>query len=258
MHTIRASVFTLILGMVCLSFSSYAQEAPKRFKFGLMVAPTLNWLSSSNDGFESRGFTPNLNYGLFADIAFKGHSRYFFSTGMTLVSNGGRAHYFGVSEVNDEQYESSNEVEVRNRYLEVPLGFKLRSEEIGYSVFSGWFGFGTGFRVRSLQDRETVIFTESGEKRESVTDEDISDQINPVRLSLLLGLEWERKISGDTYFTFGFTLNNGLTNIYNGNSYARGENGQLDWETVNADGSANGPKLKATSSTLALHLGVYF
>jgi len=245
----------LIVLMFCAT--SYSQKG-SRFKFGLNVSPSLNWFNIKTTGIDSRGTIANLNYGLSTDFALKGSDRYFFSTGVQLVSNGGRVGYTSVAIDNNIQYSSQVESKIVARYVEIPISLKLRTHELGYSIFAGMFGFGTGFRVNAFEEKRVSYTSANGSLVENTETGNIQEKINPVRFSVIIGGEWERKITKDTYFTFGLTFNSGLSNVFNSNTYTLGPNGNLDWSSVNADGSANGSKLKGASKTVALHVGIYF
>ncbi|MBD79273.1 MAG: hypothetical protein CL840_10160 [Crocinitomicaceae bacterium] len=249
--------FLVILLFLGIGSGTQAQEF-NRFKFGLTVSPSVNWFTIKTSGIDSRGSSINMNYGLSTDFALKGSNRYYFSTGVQLLSNGGKIYYTGVEEVNDILYVSQNEADITTRYLEVPIALKLRSNEIGYSVFAGMFGFGTGFRINGFQERNTTYTSSTGTKESIAVRENIQEKINPVRFSMVIGLEWERKITKDTYFTFGFTFNNGLSNVFNTNTHSIDENGNLDWSSTNPDGSPKGTALKGSSKSLAFQFGIYF
>lgn len=252
---LRCAIIIFFIGILVANIFSQEKE---QFKFGLAVAPSINWLNVKTDGVTSQGATLNLNYGLITDFAIKGSDKYFISSGIKMLSNGGKLNYTGVVEQNDLFYQASHEVNTTMRYVEIPLGLKLRSNEVGYSIFAGWFGFGTGFRVNAFQERNTTWTDGTSSYSEHIKKESIEDMINPVRFSMMIGFEWERKITKDTYFTFGFTLNNGLSNVFKGNTYQLDESRNLDFSSVNADGSPNGDRLKATNKTVSLHAGIYF
>ena len=249
--------FLIILILLSSVGFANAQEF-NRFKFGITVSPSANWLSIKSQGTGSGGSAVNMNYGLSTDFALKGSDRYYFSTGVTILSNGGKINYTAVEVENEVLFESHNESKITTRYVEIPIALKLRTHEIGYSVFAGKFGFGTGFRINGFEERTTSFYSTNSIYNEKTERRNIQEKIKPVRFAMIVGVEWERKITKDTYFTFGFTFNNGLSNIFNLNTYNLNESGNLDWDSVNGDGRASGPSLKGTSKTIAFQFGIYF
>lgn len=250
--------FFIVGILLCSTLFASAQEE-HRFKFGLHVGPSVTWLSFKTNDYNRKGTALKMNFGLFTDFAFKGSNRYYFSTGINMISTGGEFSYIGVENDNGLLYQSSNDVDLTTQYIEIPLAIKMRSNEIGYSIFSGYFGFGTGFRINAFQDIKTEFTDGSGTDR--VIEEkrlNSESDINPVRFALMVGLEWERKITKDTYFTVGLNLNYGLSNIYKTNAYEIDSNDNIDWNMVDASGASTGNKLKGTNRGVSLHVGVYF
>jgi hypothetical protein len=87
---------------------------------------------------------------------------------------------------------------------------------------------------------------------------DMSDKLSAIVLSFDIGIEWERKISGNTYFTFGFQFNNGITNLLNMRGYAQNTGGITDMSLVLPNGEGQGTQLKANPRSLSLNFGIYF
>ncbi|MGB0404398.1 MAG: porin family protein [Salibacteraceae bacterium] len=248
------------IGVILLlsTLFSTAQEE-HRFKFGLHVGPSVTWLSFKTDDIQRNGTAVKMNFGLFTDFALKGSNRYFFSTGINMITNGGEFSYVGVENDNGLLYQSSNEVDLTTQYIEIPIALKMRSHEIGYSIFAGYFGFGTGFRINAFQDIKSD-YTDGSGKNKIIEEKKINveSDINPVRFALVAGLEWERKITKETYFTVGMNLNYGLSNIYQTKAYELDANDNIDWSKVDANGNSVGNKLKGTNRGVSLHVGVYF
>ena len=248
-----------IVAILLLSTTLSNAQDEHRFKFGLHVGPSVTWLSFKSSDYNRIGTTVKMNFGLFTDFALKGSDRYFFSTGINMISSGGEYSYIGVENDNGLLYQSSNDVDLTTQYIEVPIALKMRTHEIGYSFFAGYFGFGTGFRINSFQDIETNFTDGTGKNR--IIEENkvnVESDINPVRFALVAGIEWERKITKETFFTVGLNLNYGLSNIYQTKAYELDANDNIDWSKIDAEGNSVGSKLKGTNRGVSLHFGVYF
>lgn len=251
--------YALLLTLFIAVVNSLNGQEANKFKFGLFAAPSINWLNVKSNSVDSRGTTLNVNYGLFADFALNGNQRYFVSSGLQVTSLGGRYFYKGAFADNGSVYASNNEVELVTRYIEVPLAIKMRSNEIGYSIIGGYAGIGTGFRVNGYQNRTVTYTGATGEVSKDFNKENVQDDLNPMRFALIFGIELERKITKNTYFTMGATFNNGLSNIFNSKVYELNDGGSTDLKQVDSDGKSTGSEvLKASNKAVALHFGIYF
>jgi hypothetical protein len=247
-------MFVLFLGLKSLG----QEESSRRFKFGLFVAPSLTWTSFKTENIDGRGVVPQINYGLFTDFAIKGSQRYFVSTGLHLNSFGGRYAHSSVESINGTLYQAETEVVSTTRYLEMPLLIKMRSNELGYSILGGYAGFGTGFRLAAHQNRNTSVSQPGVSKQIEQEKENVEDKLNPMRFAFVAGIELERKITKETYFTIGLTFNKGLSNVFSTAAYETDEKGNIDFTKVKANGEANGDRLKARHNSVLLHFGIYF
>lgn len=234
-----------------------AQEGNK-LKFGLYAAPAINWFKTTSDGIEPDGSALKFNYGLATDFALSGNQNYFFATGVQIYTSGGKLSLPGAESYQGNVVKTLDQASMSSLYLDVPLTIKMRSDEIGYSKIAGWFGFQPGLRMNSSKSGTKTYYTANGAIEENYSKADANHMINGMRFSLVVGFDWERQITGNTYFVVGAFFNNGLTNELNGQGYVLDSNGETDLGANYTDGSPKGADLKGNSKSIGLRLGIFF
>lgn len=257
--TQHKSVAKVVLAgfFILQSFNGIAQT--QKFKFGIAAGPSFNWLNIKTNGLEQQKNDIALNYGLYADFKLEGNEKYFISSGLMMQNYDFRLGYNGAV-LNADGVKTASLVEnsVSINYLEVPIGLKMRSDEIGYSHLAGWFGFGAGFRINSSQEL-LEYWNETGTEQSQKSEEaDAKSITKGSKLNLKVGGEWERKITGETFFVLGITYENGLTNILKGASYEVDAKGNTDLTQISNSLERTGEDYKALPRSIVLHLGVYF
>lgn len=205
-----------------------AQAQDKSVRFGIKVAPNFGWINPDTKELKNDGARFGYTFGLMGDFMIGANQNYAFATGLFLNNVGGKSTY-----PSDKQ----NLIrESKYQYIELPLTLKLKTNEIGYMTYYGQIGFGTAFNIRAKSDFDT--FNERGEIVR-VTDEDIMDNTQLFKASLIVGAGLEFNFSGNTSAMIGVTYNNGFTNI-------------------NKDIKVGDKELKAKQNYLELSLGVFF
>lgn len=257
---------TIILFSAFLTLSVSAQEDGdfKKFKFGFKVDPNLSWMSPKSDDLTNDGLLFRASYGLNADIMFS--SNYAFGTGLTVMGNGGYLSYLDTEtrDNDDTEYIVLRKRKYKLKYVEVPLTIKLRTDEIGYATYWGQFGLGLGFSTNAKGEDEIKFISSrlAGEPNWNVSDKqdvvdeniDISDDIAPVRASLIVGAGVDYSLSGNTSLMFGLTYNNGFTNVLKERAIRQDDNGQPVFE----QGDVKDFDMKSISNHFMLTMGILF
>lgn len=205
-----------------------AQAQDKSVRFGIKVAPNFGWINPDTKELKNDGARFGYTFGLMGDFMIGANQNYAFATGLFLNNVGVKSTY-----PSDKQ---NLITESKYQYIELPLTLKLKTNEIGYMTYYGQIGFGTAFNIRAKSDFDT--FNERGEIVR-VTDEDIMDNTQLFKASLIVGAGLEFNFSGNTSAMIGVTYNNGFTNI-------------------NKDIKVGDKELKAKQNYLELSLGVFF
>lgn len=202
--------------MMCFTGNTWSQNE-KKLDFAFTVSPGMTWMNAGNTGYEGKGVNSNIDYGILVDFRLFGEENYNFSTGVK-VNN------IGASLVSPTYYiNTSNTVipakrdsKYRLNYIDIPLTLRLKTNEIGYNTFYGLFGCEVGFNINAkekyIDSYETTVMAQK--------EHDISNSVNLIRASLVVGFGLERSISGDTRYRVGISYHNGLTNILKNDAYA--------------------------------------
>ena len=239
-----------------LSVSGRAQS--QGFRMGLALDPNVAWMNSRDFEHTTDGGRAHFGYQFMADIMFT--ETYAFGTGLHVFRTGSTIKYW---EPTSDSTMSRVTRNFNNQYVELPLTFKLRTKEIGYTTYFGKFGGGIGLNTRrEASEVRYVGFERLGDVWMPIDDPVIpaEDQISGdyaslFRASMIVGLGFERKIAGTTAIMVGVTYNNSLFSTHKDQSVVK----------VDASGvprfAADGPlttKMVGHDSFMALTVGLVF
>ncbi len=257
----------LAFALVLLASSQVlSQDDFNKFRMGFQLAPNVSWLQPEDKHFENEGAVLRYGFGFMADIMFA--KNYAFGTGVNILVTGGQLSYLQSDKVDTTNVILRRTRNYASRYAEIPLTFKLRTNEIGYMTYWMQFGFGLGVNFRSRGDDTRDYLLEQVDQAgvsvwkdsdiASITEENtnFTDDINLFRLSLIVGAGLEYNLSGSTSLMAGLTFNNGFTNAMNNTTAVKTENGSPIFRSVGGDPET--VKLKAISNAIQLNLGILF
>lgn len=186
---------TFILGLF-ITLGTWAQEAP-RTRFSFVLSPQISWLKSDHSAVNSNGSLFGYNFGVVMDRFFA--DNYALSTGLTINTTGGKLEYKdGVTmEIGGEQEPDIKGVTYRLKYIEVPFGLKLLTNEFNRSRYYGQFGLYSQFNIK----------TNDGNGKS------MNKEVNFFDMGYHLGGGMEYSLGGDTYLMVGLLYNNGFLDI---------------------------------------------
>ncbi len=130
----------LTLLLLFLLFVTLNTNAQQRIRLGLHFDPLISWFGTDIGEVNNDGARPGINFGLSFNRSFT--SNYSFSTGVNLVSAAGRLTHSDTTKL--VPHDSGDElitvppdesVLYKIQYVEVPIGLKLKTNEIGYITF---------------------------------------------------------------------------------------------------------------------------
>jgi len=199
------AMFTILLwGM--MSPTGSAQHEGMRF--GLTASPTITFLKSDNQTVETDGVKLGINYGLLLDYNFA--ENYALTTGAMLGHSGGKL------KDTDNGTFPPNKYNIRLQYIEIPIGIKMQTNEIGYITYWGKVGMLPAFRIRARGEVE--LYDSLGTKTTYENINLIGNNETPVRSKLLnfslfveVGIEYS--LSGSTSLVAGILFQNGFPNV---------------------------------------------
>ncbi len=144
------------------------QEQFKSIKFSLVGSPHLSWLKSDVKENESGPVYFGYNAGLEFDYFFEEH--YGFSTGINLERTGGSLTYTDQQiihfDMGADTMAAGTKLSYQLQYIDIPLGLKFTSSEIGYTTIFTDVGLNL-----LINTKATASATDNNYVKEPLTDE---------------------------------------------------------------------------------------
>lgn len=208
----------LVIALLFITQIITLQAQNKPFQFGFQGAFNLGWYSTNAHGYSNNGVKVGGSWGFIADIfIMEGYS---FTTGFNLLYLNGSLNmpHSIYNEQNDQQVVGKLKRDYKNQYLELPLIFTMKTNDINdkFRIY-GQIGFGLGFLL-SANSNDIFYPNEGGGQVNS--DQNIDDEITFLRSSIKLGAGVEIPLHGSTYLRTGIGFDKALNNVLKGNNTA--------------------------------------
>ena len=233
-------LFTLPLLALALAPQLSAQDNPS-FRLGVKVAPNFAWMRSDSKDLVSDGNRTGFTFGLLGDFSLNEGGTYFFSTGLLLNNIGGTFSSDASYDLNGATTLVKSTLDLKLRYMELPLTLKLRATSDGPLSFYGVLGTSLAFNIRARTDGSATSTVNGNSTTSSYENENVIDDIALFKAALVVGAGVEYKISTTSLFA-GLTYNNAFTNALDG-----------DAKTL----TSNGDKSRLFADYLEISLGVF-
>ncbi len=140
---------TVIL-LAAVSVKGISQE----LEFVVHVDPVISWMGTNSSDYINEGVRPGFNIGLKVHHYFDDH--YAISTGISLISAGGRQSVIEPHRMifNNLQPQvlTGDEIRYNLRYMNIPIGLRLKTDQIGYLTYFTDIGFDIRMLVKSTVD----------------------------------------------------------------------------------------------------------
>lgn len=178
------------------------------FRLGVHFDPTIRWFSSDISIFKPQGPAAGFNTGL--DIEKHFAERYSVATGVNFDFSQGRITYLDTGYRLDTRYEDplpvprGATIATRAHYINIPLGFKMRAIEIGYTTIFATAALDSYIRVAEYATSEQL-----GMKRIAT-----KNMYTPAYLGYLLRLGVEYSLGGPSAVEAGIGFNGFITPAY--------------------------------------------
>ena len=205
MPKIRISGQLLLLLLVFLmkvpAESAYAQ---KSIGFAIHADPVIGWFTSDNKEVVSRGARPGFNFGLTYNRYFT--ENYAFSTGLSLISVGGKLAYsdtINLSLNNLATVLPGNEVIYKIEYLAIPIGLKLKTNQIGYVTFFSNIGIDPKFVLGGRAEIPSL----------QIEKEDASAELKNLSFGYHVTAGIEYSLGGTTALILGLNFDSNIVDI---------------------------------------------
>ena len=203
-HTSRIGKLTILFSFICVSYTSNAQD----IRFGLHANPVISWFSTDINEVSNDGARTGFNFGVTVNKYFS--SSYSFSTGINLITSGGRLVGSDTTIMVLGKHESvsatvlpGQSVVYKIQYLSIPLGLKLQTNEIGYITLFSDFGI----------DPKIVIGGKADIPGLDIRNEKALKELKVFNLSYHINLGIEYSLGGSTAMVLGLGFDNNFLDI---------------------------------------------
>jgi opacity protein-like surface antigen len=203
-------------------------EAQNSIRFGFQVSPNLTWLNSNDNTISREGTNLGLRLGVMGEYYFT--DRYAITGGLGFAfGQGGRlihetgGNFFTESELTNPILNAGQkplpdgvELGYKIQYIEIPLGLKMRTDEIGYlRYFAEIPIFTLGFRA---QTKGSILTSDIDEE-----DLDINKDVTPINFSWGVGGGIEYSITSNAVLVAGIYYSNSFIDITDNDANKAGE-----------------------------------
>lgn len=188
----------LLLMMTGFAGKTYAQEG---VKVGFRASPLIGWATIVDDSTKAKpeGLETKAGLGFAFDFVLTyGFSESFaFKTGVTIATKSARSSFSESYSDSTTSISSSGESKVSFTAIEIPIGFKFRSPEIGDGMYVvGHFGVNPEINVQNKVHSETTTSVTVGGSTTTTTDTDDLVDVDGINLFTAsfapgVGLDWE-------------------------------------------------------------------
>ncbi len=214
----------VILTFLGAFLSLYAQST--RVKFNVEVDPQSSWFRSDEVSVEPDGSIIHMHAGLNMDYYFA--ENYAFILGVGINNLGGNLLYADSTEFSSKGetllVEPNQSVKLNLQYIDIPIGLKLKTEEMGYATYFLQLGFNPMINLNAKATSEEA----------SLDKADIKESIISFYLGYHVGIGVEYNLGGSTSLIGGIRWSSGLTDV------------------------TNNDRANITLNAISLHLGVLF
>jgi hypothetical protein len=174
-------------------------------KFGVFIDPQITWLSSDTRDVNRDGIIMGVNGGLAIDKYFQ--KNYAINTGIALGTQGGTLNFENESVIKafdeSDTLPAGTSVDYKLNYITIPLGLKMKSNEIGYFSYFAQVGLTNQLNLKARANSSDNSLEKS----------DISEEIGLFNIGWHFGGGIEYGISKDTALSFGIFYHNGFLDI---------------------------------------------
>jgi hypothetical protein len=272
----KINILILLSMLTSLSFAQTTTTTTNKFRLGFKVSPNVSWLASDNSNMTVGDKSLQFGYGLNFDIFFA--ENYAIGTGFNINNTGGKYSYF--AEYTGDDFDANGAAlpnmkqvglisrDLRLQYLQIPLTFKMKTNEIGYITYWGQFGLGLNMNLKALsndeidyisyQDKNSFEWITSNRETSTLESNDIKNEINIFSSNLIFAAGIEYNLSGNTSILAGLTFQNGFTDVLKGNGVSKDSERNTFQYNNDSDKSLKTFELSGLPNFVELNIGILF
>ena len=193
-----------LLFLVLIAAPGRVINAQQSIRFGIHADPLVSWFTSDNKDVMNDGARPGLNFGLTFNKYFA--ENYAFSTGLNLITAGGNLVCNDTIEMmlnNSTTVLPGNRVTYNIKYLALPLGLKLQSNQIGYITFFTDLGLDPKFVLGGKASIPSI----------GIEKENAVNELNNINVGYHITGGIEYSLGGSTALVFGLSFDSNFIDI---------------------------------------------
>ncbi len=219
--------FNRILLILILVLANQTLNGQSKIRFNVHFDPQFAWLSSSDhDKINPEGSIFHMQAGIQMDYFFQ--ENYAFVLGFGINNLGGNLLYADSTDYGSEEnpilIEPGQKIKMNLQYLDIPLGLKLKTEELGYATFFLEVGFNPMININAFATSKDDVFHK----------ENIREVTNLFNLGYHAGIGIEYRLGGTTAAVGGIRWSSGLTDV------------------------TGSDKANITMNSISIHMGILF
>lgn len=205
-----------IIFVIFLLYSTNILAQHKPFQFGFKGAASIGWFGTDVKDYSNEGVDFGGSWGFVADIYLM--ENYAFTTGFdVLFLNGSMKYPYAKQDTIDMTVFGQMESKFKAKYIEIPLVFTMRTNDIGKVKIFGQIGFGFGILLNAKANN--TFIPDNGQSTESNEGED-SGIFRPTRESFIIGAGIEIPLDASTFIRTGIKYDNAFIDVLKGNNTA--------------------------------------
>jgi hypothetical protein len=181
-------------------------------RIGIHFDPLITWLNTNTSVNSSEGVRPGFDFGVNFYKYFA--PNYAFSTGIGLINAGGRLSSTNTTSVLFNNFDvivlPGQEVVYKLKYLSIPFGLKLQTNQIGYLTFFTDIGF----------DARILLSSRLNIPSKSIENEAGNKEVNPINFGWHATFGTEYSLGGTTALTCGIGFDDNFFDVTKDNGKA--------------------------------------
>jgi hypothetical protein len=181
--------------------------AAQKIVFGVFADPVISWFSTDISAVKNDGTRAGFNFGLTFNSYFS--PNYAFSTGINIMTAGGRLVGKDTTVMKFTNYSSTvlvlpgKPVVYKIQYLDIPLGLKLKTNQIGYLTFFSDLGLDPMIVIGGKADIPSL----------KIEGENAISELNRFNLGYHITAGGEYSLGGTTAIVFGLGFQNNFLDV---------------------------------------------
>ena len=192
----------VLLALILITISKVSAQ---HYEISVYAEPRFTWITSDESEITYNGSVMHLNGGIELDLFFA--RNYAFTMGIYLNNSGGKLLYNSpavfVRSGDSLDIAAGSPMKHSLHYVGIPLGLKLKSEELGYTTFYFHGGLIPMFNTSANTSSETLGYNK----------ENIKPDINFFNLNYFAEAGIEYRLGGNTALKAGLKWSSGITDV---------------------------------------------